>query len=700
MNDPRRHPEITWSIMHPVKPDASYMRAVIAAAADYQVDSFEICGDAHSSTGGLEGAIRFRDYPEAAARPDFAETGATIAALNEVIGLAHRSGRPVYYWHREVMVPPEVVEAVPGLLDGDGEFDLLGDAYHKLIQSKLREFFDNVPSMDGLVLTLTESNYSVIHNSNQRRYPPPRVIGKIITTFAGELERLGKRFIVRSFGSIARDYEDILAGVDEVDARSTIEIETKITPYDFSPFLPMNGYLRRSGRAALSAEYDSIGEFLGAGYLPAADPERVIECVRHARAAGVDRHVIRIDRIGHATFNGPQAVNLLAFDRAIRDPGATAGKIWRDWAARHWPSCGAEMTRIMRQGIEVVRETHFIGGCVIFHAFPIDPSMKWIKASGILSLFKPGFNLAWHTGMWGIKTEGTAPSREALLLEKSVAVELAEKNLAALGMLRETLSAREYEIAWTAWKNATVATRLIYKWTRCICAYFNDMDGLVEGAPSLSAETSAARACFEQVLGGAALVDAERANGPRVAQRHEYGNDASQDDCIEAAYAAPLWRIIQLLGTEYDAELAERMRWKSMPGIADYIVCGGVGDDWRVRRYMHASHAHLEDGRVSRTAGNRVFPNGFIECELTLPQKGGVRLRVEGDRTKSAGVSLSIDGGAAVAIAYDENGRFECELASSPVHSRPARRGQVTVRLQKSGADYPWIYGIGIITAP
>ncbi|OAM88169.1 hypothetical protein OH491_06475 [Termitidicoccus mucosus] len=684
--------------MHPVKPDASYMRAVMAAAADYHVDSFEICGDAHSSTGGLEGAIRFRDYPEAAAMLDFAETGATIAALNEVVGLARQSGRPVYYWHREVMVPPEVVATVRGLLDADGEFDLLGAAYHELLRSKIREFFDHVPDMDGLVLTLTESNYSVIHNSNQERYSPPLVIEKIITTFAEELEQLGKRFILRSFGSIGRDYEDILAGVERVDARHKLEIETKITPYDFSPFLPMNGYLRRSGHAALSAEYDSIGEFLGAGYLPAADPERVIECVRHARAAGASRHVIRVDRIGHATFEGPQAVNLLAFDRAIRDADATAEEIWKEWSARRWQSCGMEMTHIMRQGIEMVKKTHFIAGCVIFHAFPIDPALKWIKASGILSLFKPGFDLARHIGMWGIKTEGTAPSREALLVEKAMAVELAEKNLAALGTLRESLPSGEYEIARTAWGNAVVVTRLVYQWSRCVCAYFNDMDDLVQGSPSLAAEISEARACFEQVLGGAALVEAGKASESHVVHRHEYSNDASQDDCIEAAYAAPLWRIIQLLRMEYDAELAERMRWRAMPGIVDYIVCGGVGDDWRVRRYMHASHARLEGGRVSRAAGNRVFPNGFIECELALPPGGRARLRVEGDKTKSAGLSLAIDGGPAVAVAYDENGRFECELAPASGHSSAEQQGLVTIRLQKSGADYPWIYGIGTLT--
>ncbi|MDR2676283.1 MAG: hypothetical protein LBC18_15825 [Opitutaceae bacterium] len=684
--------------MHPVKPDASYMCAVMAAAADYHVDSFEICGDAHSSTGGLEGAIRFRDYPGAAAKLDLSETGAVVVALNEVLALAHQSGRPVYYWHREVMVPPEVVETVPGLLDANGEFDLLGPAYHGLLRSKLREFFDNVPGMDGIVLTLTESNYSVIHNSSQHRYPPPRVIEKMITTFSEELARLGKRFILRSFGSISQDYEDILAGAALVDSRHEFEIETKITPCDFSPLLPMNRYLVKTGRAGLSAEYDSIGEFLGAGYLPAADPARVIECVKHARAAGVDRHVIRVDRIGHATFDGTQAVNLLAFDRAIRDTDASPEKIWAEWAARCWPSCGAEMTHIMRQGIEMVKKTHFISGCVIFHAFPIDPSMKWIKASGILSLFSPGFDLGRHTGMWGIQPRGFAPSREALLAEKTEASALAEKNLAAIEVLREKLPAGEYKIARAAWGNAVTVARSIHTWCRCVCAYFDDMEKLMPGHPLLSVEIASARPLFEEILGDAMPGATPPADASAAPRRHEYSNDASHDDCIEAAYASPLWRIIQLLPAEYNAEFSERAKWRAAPDVVDYIICGAVGDDRRVRRYMHASHARLEQGRASRAAGNRVFPNGFIECELALPDNENARIVVEGDKTKSSGLLLSINGGPGVPFEYDGTGRIVCGLPASPSCRAPGTRPSATVRIQKNGADYPWVFAIASLS--
>ncbi len=678
-----RRPETTWSLLHPRKPEPAFLRAVIAAAADYQVDSFELCGEAHRSSGGIDGAIHFRDYPGASATIDVAAADANANGLRECIELAHASGRPVYYWHREVMVPRAVVERVPGLLDGNGEFDLLGAAYHALLRSKVSEFFDRVPQLDGLVLTLTESDYSVIHNSNPRRYPPTEVVKAVVSTFAGELQRRGKRFVLRSFGSIAQDYEDILAGAAAVDGQFDFEIETKITPYDFSPFLPLNPYLRRAGRAQLSAEYDSIGEFLGAGYLPAPDPARVVACVRYAQRQGVDRHVIRVDRIGHATFTSAQAINLLAFDRAIRDPAVTADAIWREWAGAHWPDCPGAMSAAMGAGIDVVKKTHFIDGHVIFHAFAIDPTLKWIKASGILSTFAPGESLHRHDGMWGIDAGKHAPSREGLLREKDEAVDLADVGLRAVEALRSRLPGGEFRVAETAWRNATVVTRLIRAWCRCVSAYGEDLAAGRGEHSALNRAIEGAAADFGPVVVGAP------ASVPGATSDGEYGGRERGDGGIAEAYARPLWEIIQTLPAEFEGEWAERTAWRARPGLIDCVVCGGIADDFRVRRYMHASHAQLIHGRPARAAGNRVFPNGFIECELATPRDCGFRLVVKGDAGSSRGFRMTVDGVSRDAT-LGEDGCHELLVSAAAGNS-------VLVRIEKADADYPWFFGIATL---
>lgn len=675
-------PEVSWSIMHPVKPDALAMQAIIACAAHYNVDSFEVCGDCHSRTGGMEGIIRFRDYP-AAANLYSKENEESTARLRELVELAHRSHRPVYYWHREVMVPRAVVEAVPGLLDASGELDLLGDAYHDLLRSKLREFFSVLPEIDGLVLTLTESDYSVIHNSDPDRYPPGRVVERIIATFASELKLRGKRFVLRSFGSVGQDYEDILAGAAVAAANGHVfEVETKITPYDFSPFLAFNPYLRKTTGATLSAEYDSIGEFLGAGFLPAADPARVIDSVRYAQGRGVDRHTIRVDRMGHSVFTSPQAINVLAFERAIANPAVTAEAIWAEWAGAHWPECAGEMTAIMRRGIEMVKKTHFIDGHVIFHAFPIQPELKWIRACGILSVFAPGVDLSRHQGMWGILGERRSPaSRAQIIAEKDEAVQIADAMLEALRALKDRLPAEEFAAAETVWRNATVITRLVRAWCLGVCAYFDDMENRRAECPSLHQAIAAVRPEF------APFAHVILTRGETKSHEHEYGAELPEDS-IAGAYAAPIWSHLNLLVQEFRAEFAERDHWRSIPGVCDYIVCGGLTDDHRVVRYMHASHAWTER-RPARVAGNRVFPNGFLECRLRRPQDRPVRLRIEGDVTKAVEFALSIDG-VSHSAAFDQNGVFECELSSG-------ENDETVVRIGKTGARYPWIHGIALV---
>ncbi|WP_158277513.1 trehalase family glycosidase [Opitutus sp. ER46] len=696
---PAGRPEITWSLMHPVKPDPAYMKDVIAAAAAYQVDSFEICGDVHCN-GNLDGAIRFRDYPTVADTIDARKVEENIRVLREIVALAHASGRPVYYWHREVMVPRAVVEKLPGLLDENGEFNLLGEAYHALVRSKIREFFDHVPDLDGLVLTLTESDYSVIHNSDPERYPPAQVVQRILETFAAELHVRGKRLVLRSFGSIAQDYEDILAGAAAARTTVPFEIETKITPYDFSPFLPTNPYLRRTEQCTLGAEYDSIGEFLGAGYLPAPDPARVLQTVAYARQQGVNRHVIRVDRIGHAAFRSTQAINLFAFERAIRDPAATADDVWRDWAWTHWAGCPDEMIAVMKRGIEMVKRTHFIDGNVIFHAFPIPPDWKWIKAGGILSTFSPARSLAVHPNMWGILPDRTTPSRAALLREKDEAVELAAAGLQAVDALRDRLSPEEYQTAHAAWQRAVVVTRTIRAWCRCIAAYFDDLEQGGRGQPSLGAALAAANAELAPFLPASGATIA-----PDLAGAHEYGQEGPAEDSIEAAYLSPIGALLRQLSSEYEAEQAERAAWQGRPGLVDFVVAGGFLDDIRVDRPMHASHAHLLAGRPVRVVGNRVFPNGAIEVRLRAPAHRPARLIITGNPAAAGQFKLTVQGVTQTAV-FPAAGEYGWDLPATPSDagaalSVPEGRNEATreivVRIQKSGLEYPALHGIGIV---
>ncbi len=666
----KKCPEITWSLMHPTDLDVEYMGKVAARAANYQVDSFEICAACHSPLGGLDGLVLYEDYPQTAAAVDREAIVANRQRLKEILDIAHEGGRPVYYWHREVTVAPGLLEAMPGLLDENGEFDLLGPAFSGLLCYKITKAFEAVPELDGVVLTLTEADYSVIHNSNADKYPPDKVVAHIVGIFAGELKRLGKRFILRSFGSIAQDYEDILAGAALAALTHDFEVETKITPYDFDPFLPVNPFLRRVPGTTMSAECDCLGEFLGAGYLPSENVRNIVKYVRTGQAAGVDRFTIRLDRVGNNIFDNYE-INLFAYHQAIEDRQATADSIRGKWSEAHYPE-GFEQLLLEQgiQGFEFVARTNFIDGNVIFHQYPPGHDMKWLKAGGIFGVFRNDADLHMLTGIWSILAERATPGRRAILAEKARAVAIAEEQFERVG----TLDGFAY--LKRLWGNAVIASRSIEAFVKCVCAYFDDMEAGLKDAPNLSREVSAARDLLNSML-----PEGERRT---ELQKKAFNNGMDHGlfgtvKPIEEVYPKPMLSLCSLLLEEYRAEYYARSKY---PKALDLVIAGGITDEYRIGRYMHASHSTLKNGVPMRWAGNRVFPNGFIEFELERPGRGYILIVGE------APCVTAILDGVKHECRFDEEGRFRLPV--------PEGSGKLKLRLEKSGDVYPEIQAVAI----
>lgn len=682
-------PEITWSLMHPVRPTVEYMRKVVENASRYRVDSFEICGDCHETLGGMEGFLLYEDYPRAAARRPVAEIRERRRIFNEIIGLAHDSGRPVYFWHREIMLPDGLLEDCPELLDENGEFDLLGEAYEKLLRNKLSRTFDAVPGLDGIVLTLTESDYSVIHNSNTEKYPPQKVVDHLVRIFTDEHQKRHKRFILRSFGSIAKDYEDILGGAETAARDCSFEVETKITPYDFDPFLPINPFLRRLPGAGLGAECDGLGEFLGAGILPAENLENIVSYVRNGRQAGVTRYVIRLDRIGNSIFDSYE-INLYAYSRAIDDETVTAEQLRSEWADAHYPTPYRQLfLDLGKLGLEMIKQLNFIDGNVIFHAFPLNYELKYIKAGFITSVFRNGSDLHLGRDVWSILDQRHTPGRQQIRAEKEQALLLAETGLLKLlrvfAQFPPSLPEENREFAWRfrLWSNAVVAARAIGAFVNCLCAYFDDMEAGNFEAPRLGVACEAAVRIYET------LAKEPLPDGPAAAfsQTVDHGLYRGMDGNLDIIYLAPLKRKTGLLLEEFHAETTARRKFS--PGTFDCIITGAIADDYRCGRSMHASHATIRNGLPVRYVGNTVFPNGILTFELKRPATGGT-LTIYGAEPLTAKILVSLDGTSSEQ-QFDNDGKCTLPL--------PAGQSPLAIlKIAKLGAEYPVLQAITVVS--
>jgi len=662
--EPMKKPEITWSLMHPTPLDPDYIRRLIKKTKEYPVDSFEICAQCHTPYGGLDGLIFYDEYPTAAANWNQDIVKKNREQMNEIIALSHAAGKQVYYFHREVMVPPGLIDDIPELLDENGEFDLLSQDFAKLIKYKLDRTFEAVPGLDGIVLTLTEADFSAIHNSDKEKYPPVEVVRFVIEIFASELDKRGKRFVMRSFGSIAQDYEDILAGAEKLAGKYQFEIETKITPYDFVPFLPMNPFLRKSSGFTLSAECDSVGEFMGQGNMPFEHVHHLVRYVREGQASGVDRFVIRLDRRGNCIFDVYE-INYYAYSRALEDPDVTAEEIRREWYEKKYPVKYRDaFIRLDKMGWEMVCKTYFIDKHVLFHG---NYMMKYLKAAFVFPLFHENISLKNGRGVWSIQADRKAPGSQKILREKEEAVALADSGLA----LYESLDCQDYR--HRLWKNAVVVTRCVRELTRCIAAYFEDMKANSEEASALKVAVAAAGNEFERLAGHPLTVQKQNViNG--MEHRVNEVNLSIEEICI-----VPLNNICQALLEEYAGERAAQKKF--LPGTVDGIITGGIFDEHRQMRYMHASHAELYKGFPTRWAGNRVFPNGFFEMQLNR----GKELCIHGVPEESRNFRAVLDG-VSMDCRMDDNGVCVLPL--------PGGSGKVHVRLEKHDKAYPRFYAV------
>ena len=611
-------PEITWSLMHPTHLDTVYMAKVIANLPGHPVDNFEVCGGCNSfNDGSLDGLLYFEEYPLAAACQNVAQVEHNRKSIKRMVEMAHEVGKPMYYWHREVLCNDGLVKSIPGLIDENGEFALLGKPYEDLLRYKIRKTFELVPDLDGIVLTLTEASYSVMHNSRPDIYPPVKVIEHIAGIFAQEMKDRGKRFILRSFASSEDDYRLMNKAATALSEKYDFELEGKIVPMDFSPFLPDNPYLVHPGSATIGAECDVLGEYLGAGRMPAEDVENIVRYVRHAQKCKVDRYTLRLDRHKRDVFSS-YPITLYAYEQAIMYPEKTADQIRSEYYHANYPAEVAEELIVMsREGIKAILQTEFIDGNLIFHQFPTTPWMKYIKSGGILSTFVPDGVQTKCSKQWGMVLGRKTPGRDFILAEKAEALALVERNLERLETLKDKISQAEYERLSRLWNYAYRETFSINEYTKVIDAYFDSMEARDPEGTSLNK----AFAELQTKLG-------------------------------DEEWPRPIVKLAQLFVDEYPMEYAMREKLLRDPSVVDFVLPGGSMNQIRMEYYMHACYPGIKDGKLVINTGNPMYPDGAVIMDFKGSDKpvefyvegfGDCLVTVNGKET-----AVNIDGGATV----------------------------------------------------
>ena len=676
-----RTPEITWSLMHPTQLDSVYMHRIIEESRSHPVDNFEICGGSNSeSAGSLDGLLLYEEWPLAEAAQDRDVVLSNRENLKAIVRMSHEDGKQVYYWHREVLCNKGLVESIPGLLDSSGEFDLLGAPYEELLRYKIRKTFELVPDLDGIVLTLTEASYSSLHNSRPDLYPPVKVVEKIGGIFAEELSARGKRFILRSFGSISEDYDNILAGAQQLARTYDFEVETKITPYDFNPFLPDNPFLKHTPGCKLGAECDVLGEFLGCGRMLPEHVDEIVRYVSYARTKKVDRYTIRLDRKWKSVFD-VYPINLYAYEQAILHPEKTGEQIRREYYEGLYPKDVADTLFLMsRDGMECVKKTQFVDGNLIFHWYPTTADLKLLKAGGVLDVFAPeGTSLERSRKQWAMRHFTSTPGRGRIVREKDEAVAIARENLRRLSCIKDSLSAQDAKRLSEGWEVSLSESESIGQMCRVICAYFDDMERRDPSAAGLGAAMKKMHAALD-------------------------GRDLLR----------PIPGICERFAEEYPLELALRCRLDAE--AMDYVLPGCVCDQYRVEHYMLGSFCEVRGGRPVAVVGNTVYPDCYIAMSLGGCADGPAVVRVCGEGPCRVEVRCGSDAGCGSGTARGSGAEcspgtargsgegcgsivIEADLSEGPAYvGVPASSCEVVIRKGLGASEYPAIESVALLS--
>lgn len=644
----QRTPEITWSLMHPTQLDSVYMKRIIDESRNHPVDNFEICGGCNSGCeGSLDGLLLFEEWPLAEAAQNRDVVLSNRDNLKAIIRMSHEEGKEVYYWHREVLCNDGLVASIPGLLDESGEFNLFGKAYEELLRYKIRKTFEIVPDLDGLVLTLTEASFSSLHNSRPEIYPPVKVVEKIGGIFAQELKARGKRFILRSFGSIPEDYENILSGAELLAKDYNFEIETKITPYDFDPFLPDNQFLKKIPGCTLGAECDVLGEFLGCGRMLPEHVDEICRYVKYARTKKVDRYTIRLDRKWKSVFD-VYPINLYAYEQAILHPEKTADEIRREYYDARYPQdISDKLFEMSKDGMECVKKAEFIDGNIIFHWYPTTADLRLMKAGGILDLFAPeGADLGRACRQWAILSDKPAPGRARIIEEKKEAAAIANANLKDLSGIVDHLAPEDVKRLEEGWQVSKAESESLVELVKVISAYFDGM----EARDGDARELKAAMDEMDKALEGRTLL-------------------------------RPIPELCKCFIDEYPLELELRRRLDTT--AVDYVLPGCIGDQYKVEHYMHAAFCKVAGDAPLTVVGNSVFPDGYIAMGL----KGcGAPARI---CISGFGTCLVEINGVKSEISIDRGGEIDVPAADS-----------YEIRITKApGKDYPGIISVACLAS-
>jgi hypothetical protein len=563
---------VIWSASHTGPAREDYLHRVIdRAAAEGGVSGFELSGT------GIESYIAYRDFPALAAGVDKAVLAQKQAMLERLTRHAAEAKLRFGLWHHEIHGPKKMLELLPGLRAADGLIDLDNPALYELITGRLLEFFDLFPHVDELVLTMTETGFPVF----RRPFcpiPTAERVRRLLAAVLAAVEARGKQLVIRPFSALREDELHVREAVERLDSRS-IAMMYKTEPFDWHPFLMNEPLIGSLPRHEARAETDAGAEYYGQAVFPCSYLGHLEYRLAPALEKGAVTAVIRVDRGAHHPALGHpiNEANVLVPTRWLRRPGSTMQALWEDWFRQRHGEPAPELFGLFEKTFDVIKQTLYIDRQSFTHnLFPNFVHAKHVQAFG---LFEENVTLAHMRRNWGIVSERSTLTHEALLAEKEAALALAESIVLDFDRLAAGLPEAARAPLRDSLDSLPLLARVCLAFCRTCLAHLED----VWNRPARTTEPFAVEAGRMREL-------ADRIERERGAN---YWLDLP----------ARMRNVAEGLEAERALERPLRKTAEANPKLEDYVLCGFASEGHRLSKMLHTGKPFEWQGRCIRETG-------------------------------------------------------------------------------------------------
>lgn len=660
------------SVCHPVEADKEYLLYTVDYAAKNGFDHIQYGGPMHNLVkGNIDGMTMYRKYSEFNSKKDYDYVKLSMDALSCAAAKAKENGIKMYAWHHELYLPNGFKEAYPEVLNSYGDIEVSHPLVQDFIENKIADFFDAYPDIDGIVLTLHETQVPLLKLKNQKLGKVERV--KHITKILYDsCKAHGKDMIVRNFASTEEDYEMMTKAYEEISPE--LVVMDKWTQFDWSLTMPSNPFYAKIKKNPLFVEGDIFGEYFGKGRLPFMLKEHLKAKFEYCSSFKPLGYAVRIDRNGMAPFSDVNEVNLHILSAYLngKDPVASINRFFET----KYPHASKEVMEIMDKTEDVLIKSIYIKG-YLFSELSVFPTLNHCINHYYFEMMKESCCI--ESNEWYIPANWQKPSADEMLREKEEAVIEAEALLKKLEILESKIEKDEYQKLWTKFANLKYVAKmwqLLFEVHMNYARYFETKDSFYE------------RKLLETV---------ERMLTLNEAGKKELGSEyyciirnRSTAD-MPSSFASDILKSFRLEKAAMQKLEAEQ--------LTDYVICGGPCEGHTLQKEVNFSDTLITEDVLCRIPGNRhgmnwsaINAHGWFSYEITVKPNADNIIKVEaGNGDGMINMQVSI-GEECMEISEETTGKKEIAVH----YHEKSGYDKVRIRFDKISGHTPLIYTIKV----